>query len=104
VEKLSLRYLGSEKHGAEALWQLRAPMEAKLRELEMMDLYLQAELPLCAVLARMEESGFLVDRKALSDFGDLPRQQRKHHAERKTQSGIDHSLEIFVHTDFLFVG
>ena len=57
-------------HGAEALWQLHAPLEAKLRELDMMELYLQAELPLCAVLARMEESGFLVDRKALSDFGD----------------------------------
>ena len=70
VEKLSLRYLGVEKHGAEALWLLHAPMEAKLREMGMLDLYLQAELPLCAVLARMEESGFLVDRKALSDFGD----------------------------------
>ena len=70
VEKLAMRYLGCEMHGAEALWQLHAPMEARLRELDMMDLYLQAELPLCAVLARMEESGFLVDRKALSAFGD----------------------------------
>ncbi|MBQ6273583.1 MAG: DNA polymerase I [Oscillospiraceae bacterium] len=70
LEKLSLRWLGRELHGAEAVWKLRQPLEQKLRELDMEELYLQAELPLCAVLARMEESGFLVDRKALSDFGD----------------------------------
>ena len=69
-EKLSLRYLGSEFHGAEALWRLRAPLEDKLRELGMEKLYREAELPLCAVLARMEEVGFLVDRRALSEFGD----------------------------------
>ncbi len=69
-EKLSMRYLGSEFHRAEALWRLRDPMEDKLRELGMERLYREAELPLCAVLARMEEAGFLVDRKALSDFGD----------------------------------
>ena len=28
------------------------------------------ELPLCPVLARMEQAGFLVDRKALYDFGE----------------------------------
>ena len=70
LEKLSLRWLGTELHGAEAVWKLRQPLEQKLRELDMEELYLQAELPLCAVLARMEESGFLVDRKALADFGD----------------------------------
>ena len=70
LDKLSLRWLGRELHGAEAVWKLRQPLEQKLRELDMEELYLQAELPLCAVLARMEESGFLVDRKALSDFGD----------------------------------
>ena len=70
LEKLSLRWLGTELHGAEAVWKLRQPLEQKLRELDMEELYLQAELPLCAVLARREESGFLVDRKALADFGD----------------------------------
>ena len=69
-EKLSMRYLGAEMHGAEAVWRLREPLEQKLRELDMSWLYENAELPLCAVLARMEQSGFLVDRKALSDFGD----------------------------------
>ena len=69
-EKLSIGLLGQEKRGAEALWLLREPMEKKMEELGMTELYRKAELPLCPVLARMEESGFLVDRKALSDFGD----------------------------------
>ena len=69
-EKLSLRHLGAELHGAEAIWRLHEPLEQKLRELDMSWLYQEAELPLCAVLARMEQSGFLVDRRALSDFGD----------------------------------
>ena len=33
-------------------------------------LYHDIELPLCSVLARMEEKGFLVDRKALAAFGE----------------------------------
>ncbi len=69
-EKLSMRYLGQEHHGAEAIFQLYAPLMDKLRELGMEKLYREAELPLCAVLAQMERSGFLVDRKALYDFGE----------------------------------
>ena len=33
-------------------------------------LYFDIELPLCQVLAEMERAGFLVDRKALADFGE----------------------------------
>ena len=69
-EKLSMRYLGEELHGAEAVFRLHVPMREKLRLLGMEKLYLEAELPLCGVLARMERSGFLVDRKALYDFGE----------------------------------
>ncbi len=69
-EKLSMRYLGGEYSGAEAVWLLREPMEKKLHELGMEKLYEEAELPLCGVLAKMERSGFLVDRKALYDFGE----------------------------------
>ena len=36
----------------------------------MMKLYETAELPLCRVLAEMERIGFLVDRKALYEFGE----------------------------------
>ena len=51
----------------EALYETLPP---KLEELGMKELYHTVELPLCPVLARMEQRGFLVDAKALSDFGE----------------------------------
>ena len=44
-------------------------LPGKLREMDMTELYETVELPLCAVLARMEQRGFLVDGKALAAFG-----------------------------------
>ena len=70
LARLSARYLGYECEGAEAVWLLRKPMEEKLNELGMTKLYETAELPLCRVLAEMEQAGFLVDRKALYEFGE----------------------------------
>ena len=70
LERISVRYTGSEASGAEAVFRLTPVLGAKLRELEMDGLYYQAELPLCAVLAEMEAAGFFVDRKALYDFGE----------------------------------
>ena len=68
--RISVRYLGRELSGAEAIYSLKPVLEKKLEELEMSALYYNAELPLCAVLARMERAGFCVDRKALYDFGE----------------------------------
>lgn len=70
LERMTQRYLGSELHGAQAIWALRGPLEEKLKELGMDKLYASAELPLCRVLAEMEQIGFFVDRKALYDFGE----------------------------------
>ena len=70
LERLSARFLGGELSGAEAVFMLCSPMDAKLRELGMDALYYSAELPLCRVLADMERVGFLVDRRALSEFGE----------------------------------
>ena len=70
LERISVRYTGSEAPGAEAVFRLTPVLDAKLRELGMDELYYQAELPLCAVLAEMEAAGFFVDRKALYDFGE----------------------------------
>ena len=70
LERISVRYTGSEASGAEAVFRLTPVLDAKLRELEMDGLYYRAELPLCAVLAEMEAAGFFVDRKALYDFGE----------------------------------
>ena len=53
---------------AAALYRALAP---KLEELDMHELYYGLELPLCPVLAEMEQAGMLVDRRALADFGIL---------------------------------
>lgn len=70
LERTSQRYLGAERHGAQAVYGLYPVLEAKLKELGMDELYYTAELPLCQVLAEMEHTGFYVDRKALYDFGE----------------------------------
>ena len=53
-----------------AVAALRETLAPKLRELDLEPLYYDVELPLCAVLARMEQRGFLIDRAALSQFGE----------------------------------
>ncbi len=53
-----------------AVAALRETFAPKLRELELEPLYYDVELPLCAVLARMEQRGFLIDRAALAQFGE----------------------------------
>ena len=70
AEKLSVRYLGRELKGVDALYELYRPLNEKLSELSLNELYYSCELPLCQVLAEMEIEGFLVDRKALYDFGE----------------------------------
>ena len=75
LARLSARHLGAEYDGAEAIWRLYAPMEQKLKELGMDALYYSAELPLCRVLAEMERKGFLVDRRALYEFGESLNEQ-----------------------------
>ena len=50
---------------------LHDTLEARLRELNMWELYRDIELPLCFVLAEMEQEGFLIDRGALAEFGQM---------------------------------
>ncbi|MBQ3372839.1 MAG: DNA polymerase I [Oscillospiraceae bacterium] len=70
AEKLAIRMLGRELTGVQAIYELYAPLKQKLKDLSLETLYETAELPLCIVLAEMETEGFLVDRQALSDFGE----------------------------------
>ena len=70
LPRISVRYAGKELDGAEAVFQLYRPLQEKLKELGMEELYYSIELPLCRVLADMEKTGFFVDRKALYDFGE----------------------------------
>jgi DNA polymerase-1 len=70
LERMSVGNVGAELTGAEAIYALYPILNAKLGELGMSKLYYEIELPLCIVLAEMEQSGFYVDRKALFDFGE----------------------------------
>ncbi len=55
---------------AAAVDALYEPLSAKLKELDMWELFETAELPLCRVLAEMELAGCRVDARALADFGE----------------------------------
>ncbi len=70
LSRLSMRYFAAELHEAEAAWRLEPLLREKLVEAEAEKLYFDIELPLCEVLADMERVGFLVDRKALYDYGE----------------------------------
>ena len=69
LERLSEKYLGAAKSGAEAVFALYPVLATRLEAEGMKALYETVELPLCTVLADMEHTGFMVDRQALADFG-----------------------------------
>ena len=56
---------------AEALWHLRPVLDAELKNNGMEKLYYEMELPLCAVLYRMERHGIAIDEKQLQQFGEM---------------------------------
>ena len=68
--RMSIGYCGAELGGAEAVYRLREATEKKLAQLGMTMLFYDIEMPLCRVLADMQEQGFLIDRAALSSFGE----------------------------------
>ncbi len=70
LSRLTAGFLGRECGGAEAIFRLYEPMQEKLQALDMQWLFRNVEIPLCPVLAEMEQIGFSVDRKALYDFGE----------------------------------
>lgn len=70
LQRVSMGYLGAELHGAEAVYRLYPVTHAKLEELQMAELYFNIELPLCRVLADMQQQGFMIDKAALVSFGE----------------------------------
>ena len=68
-EYLARKFLGRGWAGLCDAFELYGRMNAELKDRGMDELYYSAELPLCAVLANMEDAGFRVDRKALHEFG-----------------------------------
>lgn len=70
LSRMSIGYCGTELAGAEAVYRLRESTEKKLTQLGMTKLFYDIEMPLCRVLADMQEQGFMIDRAALSSFGE----------------------------------
>ena len=70
LPRLAQTYLGEELPDVQSVWALQPVLHEKMDVQAMLPLYTDIELPLCPVLARMEQAGFLVDRKALYDFGE----------------------------------
>ncbi len=70
LSRMSIGYCGTELSGAEAVYRLRESTEKKLTQLGMAKLFYDIEMPLCRVLADMQEYGFMIDRAALSSFGE----------------------------------
>ena len=70
LPRLAQTYLGEELPDVQSVWALQPVLHEKMDAQAMLPLYTDIELPLCPVLARMEQTGFLVDRKALYDFGE----------------------------------
>ncbi len=70
LARMSMGCCGVELDGAEAVYRLRVPTEEKLAQLGMTKLFYDIEMPLCRVLADMQEQGFMIDRAALSGFGE----------------------------------
>ncbi len=70
LPRLAQTYLGEALPDVQSVWALQPVLHEKMDAQAMLPLYTDVELPLCPVLARMEQAGFLVDRKALYDFGE----------------------------------
>ena len=62
--------LGALMSHCSLIGSLYETLSHRLQELGMWELYQTIELPLCQVLASMEQEGFLIDRGALVEFGE----------------------------------
>ena len=77
VSKLATNFLGTTVEDAdaaacaEAIWQLRPVLWQELQQQGMDTLYTDIELPLCAVLYRMEKAGVAIHKEQLLQFGDM---------------------------------
>ena len=75
IGKLSTNFLGATVEDgdaascAEAVWNLRTALHSEIEKQGMEKLYYEIELPLCAVLYRMECAGVAIDQKQLEQFG-----------------------------------
>ncbi len=83
-DKLKLRYTGDSSEGfdAAALFAAWEALEKIITEREQTALLYDIEMPLAAVLARMEAAGFKVDTAGLSQFTEMVKKASEELAER----------------------
>lgn len=62
--------VSTEENDVAYLFRLHAPILEKLKESEQEALLYDLEMPLCAVLADMERTGFRIDRAGIADYGE----------------------------------
>ncbi|NCB50932.1 MAG: DNA polymerase I [Clostridia bacterium] len=93
LKRLAPRFLGREAPDAQAVYELYPALREKLEEIGAEKLFFEIELPLCEVLAEMEKTGFLVDRKALFEYGEsLKEGIDKLQAEIWRQAGMEFNI------------
>lgn len=73
LQSLAAQYLGDNTTGSdvELAFRMKPVLEEKLRASDSERLFSGIEMPLAAVLADMEEAGFLIDRAGIAGYGDL---------------------------------
>ena len=77
ISKLATNFLGASVDDgdaagcAEAIWNLREILMQELKSSGMEALYCDIELPLCAVLYKMEKRGIAIDKAQLEQFGAM---------------------------------
>ena len=73
ISSLAAHYLGEGAVGsdAELAFRMKPQLEKMLRDDNSYSLFSDIEMPLAAVLADMEEAGFLIDRTGLGEYGEL---------------------------------
>ena len=69
IERLTMKYFEREISGSEGIFYLYKAQNEEIISLGMRKLMYDIEMPLSRVLADMENAGFLIDRKALFEYG-----------------------------------
>lgn len=83
VSQLSMRLVDIEKikeysgEDADVTWQLRQYFEPKLKEIGLLELFSDMEMPLIHVLAEMEKNGVKIDEKVLRNYSVILKEELK---------------------------
>lgn len=94
LPSLSAQYLdGAGGSDAEAIFRMEPVLEKKLCEVNSSGLFNEIEMPLAAVLADMEETGFLIDRAGLAEYGEvLSKKSAALAAEICAEAGVEFNI------------